>query len=154
MAGEAFVGGEAKLYYNTGTIGGSATWALIDNVGDLDVADGRSAVAAPIRAHWPTIGYLVGARDITLSWSSIQKQETTDTVLTALIAAYLAGTIMEFAIADQAIATVGAKFKRFIAIITKADQSEPLDGAVTISFEAKPSVNNGGVLPTLNTTAS
>jgi hypothetical protein len=153
MAGEAFVGGEAKFYYNSGTYG-SPTWALIDNCQDLDVADARTAVAAPIRGNWPFLGHLVGMRDITITWSSLQKQETTDTVLTALLAAYVAGTITEFAIADQAIATVGCKYQRVICVITKADRSEPIDGAVTISFEAKPAVNNGGNNPSLVTVAS
>lgn len=146
MAGEAFVGGEAKFYYNTGSYG-SPTWAIIDNVQDLDVADARTAVAAPIRGNWPFIGHLVGMRDITITWSSLQKQETTDTVLTALLAAYVAGTVTEFAIADQAIATVGCKYIRAICVITKADQAEPIDGAVVINFEAKPSVNNSANNP-------
>lgn len=150
MAGEAYVGGEAKFYYNTGTTG-SPTWGLIDNCGDLSLADSRTAVATPIRRDWPFIGYLVGSRDLTLTWTSIQRQETTDTVLTALLAAYVAGIVTEFAIADGAIATAGTKYKRVICVITKADEGQPIDGGVEINFEAKFSVNNGGTLPTLNT---
>ena len=153
MAGEAFVGGEAKFYYNSATYA-SPTWALIENCQDLDMPDSRTAVPAPTRGSWPFVKNLVGNRTTSITWSSLQKQETTDTVLTALIAAYDAGTVIEFAIADQAIATVGCKYRRMTCAITKCDQSEPLDGVVTISFEAVPSVNDGGNGPARATIAS
>ena len=153
MAGETYVGGEAKFYYNSATYA-SPTWVLIDNCQDLDMPDSRSAVAVQIRGNYPHIGYLAGARDTGITWTSIARQETTDTVLTALIAAFDAGTVIEFAIADQAIATVGCKYRRMTCIITKADQSEPIDGVVTISFEAKPSINNAGNNPARTTTPS
>jgi len=153
MAGEAFVGGEAKFYYNTGTYG-SPTWTLIDNVQDLDVADARASVPVPIRGNWPLILDLIGGRSIVLTWGMVQKQETTDAALTALIANYEAGTPTEFAIADQAIATVGCKYQRMICIITKNDQSQPIEGVCTHSFEAKPHFNNGGNNPSRVTVAS
>lgn len=153
MAGEYFLGGEAKLYYNSGTYG-SPTWALIENCENLDMPDSRSVVAVPTRATWPYVLKLPGARETSITWLSYERQETTDTVLTALIAAYDAGTIMEFAIADQAIATVGCKYRRLTCVITKCDRSEPIDGAVTISFEAHPVINNSGHNPERATIAS
>lgn len=153
MAGEYFLGGEAKLYYNAGTFG-SPTWTLIDNCVDLDMPDARSAVGVPIRATWPFVLKLAGARETSLTWTSYQRQETADAALTALIAAYDAGTVMEFAIADQAIATVGCKYRRMTCVITKADQSEPIDGAVAIAFEAHPTINNAGNNPSRATIAS
>lgn len=150
MAGESYLGGEAKFYYNSATQA-SPTWVLIDNCQDLDMPDSRTAVAVQTRGNWPYVKNLSGARTTSITWSSIQKQETTDTVLTALIAAYDAGTVIEFAIADQANATVGCKYRRVITQIVKCDQSEPLDGVVTISFEAVPTINDGGVNPSRNT---
>lgn len=146
MPGEYFIGGEAKLYYNAGTYA-SPTWTLIDNCIDLDMPDARNAVGAVTRGTWPYMGYIPGSRDVSLTWNSLQRQETTDTVLTALIAAYDAGTVTEFAVADQAIATVGCKYRRLTCIITKCDESEPIDGVVTLAFEAKPALNNAGNNP-------
>lgn len=139
--GDAFVGGEASLYYNSGNYA-SPTWVEVENCGDLDSPDTRSTVAAPTRGKWPFVGYLLGNRDIGLSWSSLQKKGTADAALTALVTAYDAGTAVEFAIADGAIATAGTKYRRMQMKISKADQSEPIDGVVTISFEAKPDANS------------
>lgn len=152
MSGEAYVGGEAKFYYNTGTYG-SPTWALIDNCQDLDVADARTSVPVPIRGNWPLVLELLGSRSLVLTWGMVAKQETTDTALTAMITNYEAGTPTEFAIADQAIATVGCKYQRVICGLTKNDKSEPVEGVCTHSFEARPHFNNGGNNPSRNTTA-
>lgn len=153
MAGEAFVGGEAKFYYNSATQA-SPTWVLIDNCQDLDMPDSRTAVAVQTRGVWPWVKNLAGARTTSITWSSVQKQETTDTVLTALIAAYDGGTVIEFAVADQAIATVGCKYRRVICVITKCDESQPIDGTVTISFEAVPTINDGAISPARTTTVA
>lgn len=153
MAGEYFLGGEAKFYYNSATYG-SPTWVLIENCIDLDLPDVRNAVGAVTRGTWPYMGYIPGSRDVTITWNSLQRQETTDAVLTALIAAYDAGTVMEFAIADQAIATVGCKYRRITSVITKCDESEPIEGVVTLAFEAKPALNNAGNNPSRATVAS
>ncbi len=139
--GESFVGGEAKFYYNAGTFD-SPTWTEIINCGDLDVPDSRTKVAAPIRAHWPFTGKLAGSREIGLAWTSQQKKGTNDTVTTTLLAAYDSGGTVEFAVADGDIATPGTKFRRLGCILTKADDSEPLDGVVIWSFEADFSVNS------------
>lgn len=138
--GDAFVGGEAVLYYNSGNYA-SPTWVEVENCGDLDKANSRSTVAAPTRGKWPEIGFLLGGRTRGLTWSSLQKKGTADAALTALVAAYDSGIAVEFAIADGAIATTGTKYLRITMKISKADESEPLDGVVTISFEAVPDAN-------------
>lgn len=149
--GTAHVGGEEKLYRNSNTYG-SPTWAEMRNVSDVDVPDSRSEVEAQVRAHYPFVGSLVGKRKVGLSWKMLKTTSTTDTDLTAMITAYEAGTVVEFAIADGAIATTGTKYRRVSCVITKMDESAPIDGQVEYSFEAAFAVNNGGNLPSRTTT--
>ena len=144
--GNAYVGGEAKLYYNAGTYG-SPTWTLMENVADVDIADGRSAVEAPIRAQWPIVGHLPGKQNIELTFNGLKTKLTTDAVTTAMITKYEAGTVTEFAIADAAIATTGTKYRRITAVLTKADETQPLDSPVMCAFAAVPAVNNSGNNP-------
>lgn len=149
--GDAYVGGEAKFYYNSGTYG-SPTWVLIPNSQDLDAPDSRTQVPAPTRGAWPFIGHLPGSRTMGLAWSSLKKKGTSDAVSTAIKAAYDAGTPMEFAVCDGPIATTGTKGKRMIGIVTKADDGLPLDGSTITNFEVTLAVNNGGNNPTSFTT--
>jgi hypothetical protein len=139
--GDSYVGGEAVFYYNSGSFD-SPSWNEIVNCGDLDIPDARTSVAAPIRLHWPFVGKLSGSRELGLSWTSQNKQGPNDTVTTALLQAYDSGNVVEFAVADGPIATTGTKFRRIGCIVTKADESQPLDNVVTFSFEAQFAVNS------------
>lgn len=137
---DGYVGGEAKLYYNAGSYG-SPDWTEIQNCGDVDVPDSRTAVAAPTRDQWPFVGHLNGSRVTGLAWTSNKNRGSSDTAIAAMVAAYDAGTVIEFAVADGDIATTGTNYRRIECIVNKADSSEPLDGAVTWSFEAKFALN-------------
>lgn len=144
--GSGYVGGEAKLYYNAGTYG-SPSWTLIENCADVNIGDSRNAVAAAVRSQWPVVGNLIGAQNIVLTWNALKTKLTTDAVTTAIITKYEAGTVTEFAIADAAIATTGTKYRRFSAVITKADEDQPLDSPVMVAFEAVPALNQAGNAP-------
>lgn len=140
--GDAFVGGEAKMYYNSGSYG-SPTWVENLNVGDLDGPDARTAVPVPTRGAWPNNVYIPGSRERALTWNSIKHKGTADVVLAYFLQCYENGTPIDLAITDGDITTPGTRGKRDYYIITKADQTEPLDGSVAIAFEAKPAANNG-----------
>lgn len=142
-SGDHQVGGESKMYYNNGTYD-SPTWVENDNVGDLDGPDARTAVAVKIRRFWPQNRYLPGSRERGLTWTSAKAKGTVDTVLDHFLAVYDSGSPIELAIVDGDIITPGTRGKRDYYIITKADESEPIDDTVTISFEAKPAANNAG----------
>lgn len=144
--GNAYLGAEAKLYYNAGTYG-SPSWTLMENVADVNLADSRTAVEAPVRAQWPYVGHLVGKQNLVLSWGGLKTKSTTDAVTTAMITKYEAGTVTEFAIADGLIATTGTKYRRLTCVITKADEDQPQESPVSCAFEAVPSVNNSGNNP-------
>ena len=146
MSDEAYLGGDAKFYRNAGSYG-TPSWALVSNCGDADIADSRTAVDAPTRAGFPYIGYLPGRRDITLTWSMLNKKGSVDTHLAAMRTAYDSGNPIELAVADGDISTVGTNYRRIYFIITKCDEGQPLDGVDTLAFEAKPAVNNEGHSP-------
>ena len=149
--GNAYLGAEAKLYYNAGTYG-SPTWTLMENVTDVDIPDSRTEVEAPVRAQWPVVGHLPGKQKISLTWNGLKTKSTTDAVTTAMITKYEAGTVTEFTIADGLIATTGAKYRRLTCIISKADENQPLDSPVGCAFAATPAVNNAGNNPSRTTT--
>ena len=150
--GNGYVGGEAKFYYNSATYG-SPTWVLIENCEDLDVADSRTEVETKVRSQWPIIGHLVGGRKIALTWNGLKTKLTTDSVTTALITAYENGTVTEFAVADATIATTGTKYRRMISVLSKADESQPIDSPVGVAFAAVPALNNSGNAPSRATVA-
>ncbi len=141
--GDAFVGGEAKMYYNSADYA-SPTWVENVNVGDLDGPDARTAAQVKTRGAWPNNVYLPGSRERGLTWTSVQHKGTADAVLAYFINCYANGTPIELAIVDGDINVVGTRGNRDYYIITKKDESQPIDDTVTIAFEAKPAANNGG----------
>lgn len=141
--GDHLVGGEARMYYNNGTYD-SPAWVENDNVGDLDGPDARTAALVKIRRNWPHNRYLPGSRERGLTWTSALVKGTADTVLTHFLTCYANGVPIELAIVDGDIQVPGTRGNRDYYIITKKDESEPIDDTITISFEAKPAANNSG----------
>ena len=141
--GDYLVGGEARLYYNSASYD-SPTWVENDNVGDLDGPDARTAALVKIRRNWPDNRYLPGSRERGLTWTSVLVKGTADTVLTHFLNCYANGTPLDLAIVDGDIEVAGTTGKRDYYILTKKDESEPIDDTITIAFEAKPAANNNG----------
>lgn len=129
------LGKDCYLYRNTGSFG-SPTWDLIDVVGDVEV------------------GYSMNESDVSHRGAGGQQQmeptlqvnELTFTVprdpsnadQTALITAFFARTLIEFAIANGPIATNGTKYWRQEMKIFAMPNSEPINGHSTIAFTVKP----------------
>jgi hypothetical protein len=58
-----------------------------------------------------------------------------------MVSAYDTGGVVEFAIADGLMTAGGTRYLRMGAIITKAQETDPLDGPVAWAFEAAFALN-------------
>jgi len=149
---DGYVGGEAMLYYNAGSFE-SPDWQLVSNRSDIAIPDSRTAVASPIAAQWPFIGHLSGSRDLGMTFSANKNRGASDTVTAALLAAYDAGTPLEFMICDGPKEDNGTNYRRLTVVLTKADEADPMDNAVTWAFEGKFALN-AARLPTRGTVSA
>jgi hypothetical protein len=111
---EPIVGGDCKLYYNSGTVA-TPVWAEIAEIGDLSVADFSNSVAeVKTRASEWDAG-LPARKKVAVEFSYLYKADTT--VWEYLRDMFLNRTIAEFAVADGAIATAGTEALRLAVFI-------------------------------------
>ncbi len=132
----AQVGLRMKLFRNTGTYL-SPVWTEITTVKDVTFnltkgdADGSSR-ASSWKGHLPTL------KDMSLEYEILRTRLRTD--CDALRDAFLNDTILDVAVADQAIATSGCEYLRADVFTMEFSRKEPLEGPVVIQIKQMPYV--------------
>ena len=129
------IGLDAKLYYNANTYA-SPSWTELTNVKDVSLSMDAGEADASTRGSG---GWKI--TEATLRSASIEFEMTWDTSKAWFIAlrdAYLAGTLVEMACMDGAIATSGKEGLRAGMSVTEFMRNEPLEGVVTVSVTVKP----------------
>jgi hypothetical protein len=125
------VGLDMKLYRATG----SPAWNLVDNVRDLTGPDSFSEADVSRRASGrkqtePAL------RDISIEWEMVY--DPSDAGFAEIQTVYYGRTMIELALANEAIATSGAEYLRVECKIVKFERNEALEGANLYSVVAKP----------------
>ena len=130
------VGLAMVLNRNSGTHG-SPTWGPVPNCQDLSMDPGTAdEVDVPTRGSFGYHQYLQGLKAAAYEWDMLWKQSDAD--ITAIMNAWLAGSLIEFAFSDGAIATSGTTYWRQECTIFSIKREEPLGDAVKIHVVAKP----------------
>jgi len=132
MAG-ALVGRECKLYYNSGTFG-TPTWTEITRAIDVayTISSERGDVSSRI-SIWKMEKKALNGLELTFGYR--YRQGVTDAVFDALRPMVLSNTVVEFAVADGAIATTGNEYLRASYQID-ANVNQPLTDGVSAEFTA------------------
>jgi hypothetical protein len=106
----ALVGRECKLYYNSGTFA-SPTWTEITRAIDVayTIASERGNVSSRV-SLWKMEKKALNGLELTFGYR--YRQGVTDAVFDALRPMALSNTVVEFAVADGAIATTGNEYLR------------------------------------------
>lgn len=121
---------DCKLYRNAGTYG-SPTWTLIAAVKDVtrnaetNEGDGKSRISTFVKR-------VRGLKKISIDFDLV-KDSVDAANYTALRAAWLARSTIEFAVATGLIATAGTHYVRMSGIVKKFSESQPLEDAVVAS---------------------
>lgn len=144
----ARIGQTHILARNTGTAG-SPTWNPIAGAQDVTLAATADAQEISTRAS-RIREYLAGMLDFTVSFTL--PYDTADDDYLALRDAFFNGTPLDLAVSDGPIATSGTQYYRFGFVVSDFSRSEPLNGAVTVNVELKPSPMTG-VTPAFVTVA-
>lgn len=136
------LGIDCKAYRNTGTYG-SPTWAELDFAKSVNINFAGTVAEVTSRASiWKK--FLKGQIDASVSIESLYDASDTDLAALMTEGEGRDGTPMEFAFMDAAIATSGTKGYRITCEIVSVDRPEQLEDGVMVSFELKPSANDGG----------
>ncbi len=121
----AKTGAQMNLYYNSGTHA-SPTWVEIEEVGDVSIADFSMGIAElKRRGNSFTKGLATLLQQIAIEFRLIHGVGAT--VFDTLRAAFLAGTVKEYAIMNGAIATSGTQGLRMFGIIEQFPWDQPLE---------------------------
>ncbi len=128
------IGLDMFLYWND-DVRGSPDWQPITNVRDLTGPDSMGEADVSRRAvgrkeSEPTL------RDISIEWEMVY--DPSDAGFAEVQTRYYARTLMELALANEAIATSGAEYLRVECKIVKFERNEALEGANLYSVVAKP----------------
>ena len=131
------VGLDMYLYRNTNTFA-SPTWAIVENVRDLTGPDSfaeadvsrRNTGASAFKQSEPTL------REVSYEWDMVH--DPSDADFAALLTAYAARTLTEFAFADGPIATTGTKYFRIECKLFEFSRNEALEDANIYHVVAKP----------------
>jgi len=126
-------GKNCKLYYNSGTYG-SPTWVEIKNVKDLTL--NLSYEEAEVSTRGGGKQYEPTLLDSQIDFEMVR--DTADSVQTALLAAFVAGTVMDLAVAEGSIATNGVKYYRDDYKLFAAPHNENLADVKRIPLTFKP----------------
>jgi hypothetical protein len=128
------VGLDMDLYYNSATWA-APTWALISDCRDLTGPDSFAEAdvsrrAAGFKQTEPSL------RDASFEWEMVY--DPLDAAFALLKARYAAKTLIELALADGPILTVGTIYFRIECKLFKFERNESLEGANLYSVSAKP----------------
>ena len=132
----AVAGQDCKLYYDSASNVASPTWVLITKAKDVSVPSTADAADASAR-YSRYKKYVAGLVDESIQFG-YQYSTDSDTIWDALKGAYVAGTSLQMAVADGAIATNGTTYHKDWYIFTEFSSEENLDGSKTFQVTAQP----------------
>jgi len=132
------MGVDCILARNSGSYG-SPTWSTVSIARDVSLNMERKAGDTSKRGGGGHASELVGNSDTGVEFEVIY--DPTDTQFIALQAAYMAKTVVEFAIANGTIATTGTNYLRAHFQLHKFSRTEPLDDASKVSCMIKVAPN-------------
>jgi hypothetical protein len=132
-AGSA-IGQAGKLYYNSGT-NTSPVWVEIKRAKDVScpLTKGEADVSRRESAWEMFIGAL---KSVGLNFG-YQHKRGTDSVRTALLASFVSGTPMQFAVMDQDITADGALGAKFYGEVFEFPLEQPLKDGQTVACVVK-----------------
>jgi hypothetical protein len=133
-AGGPLLGILANLYFNTGTYG-SPTWSAVKLVGDLTVGGEWNSGKVVTRAS--RVEY-EAMTTLKLACSGKLKADLTDTNYLALIAAMVAGTVINIMALDATSTTTGSQGWMYDAQVKKGNQDQTPEGVIFTEFEITP----------------
>lgn len=131
----AKIGLNGKLHYSATLMGAIPVWTLFSNVRDLTLSLEAGEADVSTRASRFKM-FLESLIDATVEWESVW--DPSDTTLTALRTAFLAGNAVALAIMDDLVATSGAQGLQADFIITQFGRNEPLADGMMVPITAKP----------------
>lgn len=150
MAQQVKVGLLAHSYINTSTSWTTPTWAAVDIIKDvtLDIAMGEADLSSR-QSIWKLVNptQLAASVEINFYWNTV------DANYLLLQAGAIAGTDIDMAFMDTAIATSKAHGLRGHVGVFGWGRSEPIDGEVRGKATLKPTMNVDGNYPTWFTVA-
>lgn len=129
------LGLDAKLYRNTGTYA-TPVWDEITNVRDLTLPLTHGEADATTRGNGGWEAIVTALKKASVDFESVW--DTADTDFAALLAAWVARTVIEFAIMDGDITVPGKQGLRASCQVVNIDRAEPLDGVQMASVSIKP----------------
>lgn len=134
MAVSVILGKNCKLYYNAGTYG-SPTWTLVTGIKDVTLTGtlGEADVSSrdqAVKMSEPTL------EEVELSFEQVR--DSASTIQTALLAAKVARTAIDFFIAEGLYNTAGVRYFRGDFKCFESPVQQPLEGAATIPWKWKP----------------
>lgn len=131
-------GVSCKLYYNSGTHG-SPTWVAVDDAKDVMVNLGMGKAEVKRRGNgW--VQTLPTLKTAPITFGMVR--EVANTPHNTLRDAYLNKTVMDFAVADGAIATTGTQYFRADYYLYAFPINQPLEEAEDINVEADLAVSS------------
>lgn len=135
LAEKPVLGLECYLYRNTNT-NASPTWSAIPKAINVKVSLKKGQAAIPSReSGWQK--YRGALKDIEISFT-YRKKAGTDTVFAALKNAWVAGTPIQYFVADGSSADTGTQGIRAYCEIMDMDDTQDLEAAQEINFVLKP----------------
>lgn len=136
---EFVLGLEAKVYYRSAGSFGSPTWTEITSVKEITLnLEAGEFVGSTRGSVWEKTArtLLRASVDITLLHKPQNAGEE------AIRDAFLNGTLIDMAIMNGAIATVGNEGLRGEMTVTKFSREEPLEEGLTIAATIKPGISS------------
>jgi hypothetical protein len=133
MAAGLQIGLREKLYRNTGTYG-SPVWSLVSIVGDVSITADKSL--AEVKARTSTfVKNLPGLKTMGIEFDLLGDTSIAD--YDALRNAFINDTMIEFAVADQLIATSGCEYYRQESYLSGFPIDQKLEEAQKAKVTAK-----------------
>jgi len=130
----AKIGADCKAYYNTGTWV-SPSWSEIALSRDLTLNMQRAEADVSNRAGGGFKQFLAALLDAGLEAELVW--DPSNTPFSAMLDAFLNNTIIELAIADGDIETVGTEYLHADFVVTQFNRAEPLEGGVVANVTLK-----------------
>lgn len=141
VAERPVTGLECKLYYNAATHA-SPTWVEITKAINVSFTSSKGEANQDSRSStWRKTRGTIKDLEITFTY---RKKQGTDTVFDALIAAYVAGTIYEYAVLDGAHNVSGVQGVRCFGEIMTAGNTQDLENVEEVEFTIKPAYKEEG----------